>query len=202
MAAATVALRRMDAVHRRVRGVLGEPVGRFPAGTSYDASDAALRLWVHATLVDTSLLVYERFVAPLSARDRAHYYAESRVLAGLLGIPEPLTAPNLEEFRGYVARVLATDVAVGSTARTLVRLILRPPTPMSLRAVGLLLEFVTVGLLPPELRESYGYRWSRAREQALDSLACAVRGALPAIPPAIRFVPAERARIRRLRIGA
>jgi uncharacterized protein (DUF2236 family) len=200
-AAATAAVRRMDAVHRRVRGVLAEPVGRFPAGTPYDATDPLLRLWVHATLVDTSLLVYERFVAPLSARDRVRYYAESRVLAGLLGIPESLIPDSLEAFRGYVAGVLAADVAVGSTARTLVRLIFHPPAAVSLRVVGPLLEFITVGLVPPAVRELYGYRWSRARERALDSLARAVRRALPVIPPAIRFAPAERASGRRLRIG-
>src|SRR5262245_7172864 len=44
-AAATAAVRRMDAVHGRVRGVLDEPVGRFQAGTPYDATDPLLRLW-------------------------------------------------------------------------------------------------------------------------------------------------------------
>src|SRR5215831_14539959 len=34
---ARAAVRRMDTVHARVRGVLTASVGRFPAGTSYDA---------------------------------------------------------------------------------------------------------------------------------------------------------------------
>src|ERR671935_2647144 len=59
--AASESLRR---VHERVRGVddRGEP---------YRALDPELLLWVHATLIDTSLTVYERYVAPLTAREKS-----------------------------------------------------------------------------------------------------------------------------------
>src|SRR5207302_9917777 len=35
------------AVHARVRGVTLEPLGRFPAGTTYSATTPELLLWVH-----------------------------------------------------------------------------------------------------------------------------------------------------------
>src|SRR3982751_1696462 len=54
--------RRVRAMHRRVRGELAEPVGRFPAGTPYAADDPELLLWVLACLVNSSLVVYERYV--------------------------------------------------------------------------------------------------------------------------------------------
>src|SRR5690242_18070738 len=82
-AAALAAARAIDGVHARVHGTLPEPVGPFAAGTPYDARDPALLLWVFATLVDTALLVYERFVGRLSASDRATYYDEGKTTGRL-----------------------------------------------------------------------------------------------------------------------
>jgi uncharacterized protein (DUF2236 family) len=197
MVSAMTAVRRMDAVHRRVCGVLRESVGAYVAGTRYDARDPALRLWVHATLVDTSLTVYERFVKCLTPAERAQYYAESRELAHVLGIPEEMIPATIEEFRDYVARMLSTGIAVGAPARTLARLIFRPRA-RSLRAIAPLVEFVTVGLLPSDVRDQYGYGWSPRREQALETLAGALRRTLPALPSVVRVVPPARAAERRL----
>src|SRR3954462_3837965 len=47
------ATRRVRAMHRRVRGELAQPAGRFPAGTPFAADDPELLLWVLATLVDS-----------------------------------------------------------------------------------------------------------------------------------------------------
>jgi len=198
MDSAKAAVQRMDAVHRRVRGVLQEPVGPFPAGTPYDATDPALRLWVHATLIETSLLVYDRFVAPLSAIEQTRYYADSCEMARVLGIPESMIPATIAEFRTYCSRMLATDIAVGATARDLACLIFRPPRAVSLRVIGPLAKFVTVGLLQPKVREQYGYRWSPLQEQALETVARAIRRALPAIPSVLRVVPQARAVERRL----
>src|SRR5688500_9264170 len=46
------------AVHAHVHGTTRERLGPFPAGTPYAAADPDLMLWVHATLVGTSLAVY------------------------------------------------------------------------------------------------------------------------------------------------
>src|SRR5262249_47390504 len=50
------------AVHARVQGRTSMQLGPFPAGTPYSASDPDLMLWVHGTLVQTSLALYCRFV--------------------------------------------------------------------------------------------------------------------------------------------
>jgi uncharacterized protein (DUF2236 family) len=189
---AQAAVRRMDTVHARVRGVLREAVGRFPAGTPYDAMDPELRLWVHATLIDTSLVVYQRFVAPLTHAQEAEYWADSCAVAQLLGIPESMIPTTLDDFRAYVARTLTRDVAVGPATRTLARRIFHPGAAMLVPAVAFL-KLVTVGLLPPEVRRQYGYRWSRGRARLLDAFAAAVRAALPAMPRVLRVAPAARA---------
>src|SRR5690606_28375812 len=45
------------------------------AGVGYRANDPALLAWVLATLIDTGLLMYRRFVGPLGAREAEAYYA-------------------------------------------------------------------------------------------------------------------------------
>ena len=51
------ATRRVRSMHGRVQGVLGEPAGRYPAGTPYSATDPALLLWILGTLAATAAQV-------------------------------------------------------------------------------------------------------------------------------------------------
>ena len=57
------AARRVRVMHERVHGSLPEAMGRYPAGTRTRRWDPELLLWVHATLVDTALLVHGRMGA-------------------------------------------------------------------------------------------------------------------------------------------
>src|SRR2546421_2127774 len=59
--------------------------GATPAGEPYAALDPHLLLWVYATLIDSSLVAYETFVAPLAPTDRDRYYAELRAVGPLWG---------------------------------------------------------------------------------------------------------------------
>jgi uncharacterized protein (DUF2236 family) len=60
--------RRVRAMHRRVSWEID--------GTVYRADDPALLLWVLATLVDSALLVYQRYVGPLSREERDAYWQD------------------------------------------------------------------------------------------------------------------------------
>lgn len=199
---AAAALRRFEAVHRPVRGVLAHAEGPYPAGTPYDAGDPRLRLWVHATLVDTALVCFRRFVRPWRPGEAEAYYRDTCELARRFGIPVPLLPPTLDAFGAYLERALAREIAVGPTARALARQIFRPPGAPALGLVGALVRFVTAGLLPPAVRAQYGFRWSPARERVLEALARTLRATLPALPPLLRFVPPARAAARRRRRAA
>ena len=74
------ATRRVRAMHRRVRGELAAPAGRFAAGTPYAADDPALLLWILAALADSAAVVYQRYVTVLSAAER-----DNRAVAPPLG---------------------------------------------------------------------------------------------------------------------
>ena len=71
--------RRVRAMHRRVHGELSEPAGRFPAGTPYAADDPELLLWILAAIVDSSLLVYGKYVRRLSRDERAAYWQDYKL---------------------------------------------------------------------------------------------------------------------------
>jgi uncharacterized protein (DUF2236 family) len=187
------AVREIERVHARVHGVLDADVGPFPRGTPYDATDATLLLWVWATLVDTALVTYERFVAPLGGAARAAYYRQSRIAARLLGIPDDLVPATLAGFGAYVDGMIRGDaLAVGPASREIAASIARPPLPLGLgRAFGAA-QLFTVGLLPPILRARYGFRWTSGHETVLGAVAAVTRRALPFLPARIRLVPHAR----------
>jgi uncharacterized protein (DUF2236 family) len=183
----------IERAHASVRGVLAEAVGRFRHGAAYDASDPALLFWVHATLVDSALAAYERFVGTLSARSRRAYYMQSRIAARLFRIPERLIPPTYDAFRAYVDEMVGGDtLAVGTAGRELAAAILAPPLPVGVRQIVGATGLVTRGLLPPRLRAEFGLPWSAAADAALSTLAATSRALLPMLPSSLRFLPHAR----------
>ncbi len=172
-AAALEAARRVERAHARVRGRLADGAGRFPAGTAYSGRDPELMLWVWATLVDTALVVTDRFVGPLAPEARESYYAEQRVVARVLGIPAELLPADCAGFAAYFEGMLAGDaLAVTHTAREIASAVLDPP--LRLPATGVA-RLVTAGLLPARLREAFGLAWDAARERRLEELCASAR---------------------------
>lgn len=187
------AVREIERVHARVHGVLDADVGPFPRGTTWSANDPPLLRWVWATLVDTALLVYERFVASLSPMERATYYEESKIGARMLGVPDALIPPTIDAFGRYVAGMLDGDtLAVGPASREIAASILRPPLPIGIRQLAGTTALFTAGLLPAPLRERYGLGWDPARETLLRTIAATTRLGLPLLPGPLRFMPHAR----------
>ena len=193
-------LRRFDALHARVTGRLPDTAGPFPAGMAYTAEDPALKLWVHATLIDTALMTYERFVGRLSPAEQARFYEESKLLGQRLGIPGAIIPPTLHDFDRYMAEMLAGDtLRVTDTARALARAVLDPPIWIVPRTGVRLVGLITAGLLPEGLRRDFGLRWDARRQGALDALSWTIRSLLPVVPSPLRLMPQARAASRRLR---
>ncbi|HEY7205195.1 MAG TPA: oxygenase MpaB family protein [Methylomirabilota bacterium] len=195
----TAAASRINAIHDRVHGRLGEAAGGEPAGAGYDAHDPALLTWVHATLLDSFLLAYRLFVAPLDRAAGDRYCAEASGIEPLLGIPAgrlPRTEAQLQDY--LETTVSSGAIEVTGTARRLSREILAPPVPRLLRPALRLAALPAVGLLPPDIRAAYGLTWSRGQARALDVLAAVSRRALPLTPCALRYWPDARLAERRL----
>ena len=176
--------RRMAAavkeVHRRVRGA------------GYYANDPALLLWVHATLVDTTLRIHRRFLRPLGERDANDFYDQSKVLAQALGVPMRAQPETLADFRVYM-RDMVGSIEVSDTGRELARKVFHPKVPWFTEPLTepamMLVRQLTAGLLPRPLREQFGFGWDARRKAALLAAGAASRQVLPRVPSSLRRIP-------------
>jgi uncharacterized protein (DUF2236 family) len=185
--------RRVRALHARVHGTLATDMGPFPAGTPYDARDPELLMWVHATLVDTALLIYRTYVGALSADEQESYYQDMKALARLFGTPERAIPDTLADFEAYRRSMLDSElICVTPEARALARAVLGPPLPIVARPAWEVVRFATAGFLPRKLRRGYGFVWTPAHRVVLAGSATALRrGVLPLLPGRLRELPAS-----------
>lgn len=183
-------------VHAPIQGKLKEHALPFGPDTPYTASSPPLLLWVWATLVDTAPLVYQRAVSPLTARQRAAFYRDSREWAMRLGIPAKLIPATWQEFQAYM-RTTLSRLSISPTARKLASHVLFPPgMPLIL---SFALALVTVELLPPPVRKGYGLRHTEVQKTCARFLLSAVHLLWPLIPK--RFQSAETLRSLLLRLA-
>lgn len=179
----------VQAVHARVQGRTRTRLGPFPAGTSYSASDPELMLWVHATLVHSSLAAYERFVEPLTPEDRERYNDEMNLVAVLFGVPAEVLPDTYGEFRSYFESQVRSDaITVTEPAREVAEVILAAPLPAPLRLLAPAHRLATARILPPKLRAQYGLRWTGLHERALPLAGATVcYGTAPVLSAAARL---------------
>jgi uncharacterized protein (DUF2236 family) len=188
------AIARMNAIHAAVGGTVPE------TGRPYAAREPRLLLWVHETLIDTALRIYERFVAPLTPGEADAYHAEGCQIAIRLGVPADELPPTLAGLRADMRqRVASGEVAVSPTARRLRDAVLYP-SRFPPRWVWDAAHLVSFSLLPPEIRAGYEIPWSDAQERAVERVARASRLLLPVLPRALRYMPQARRAERRLRL--
>jgi uncharacterized protein (DUF2236 family) len=178
---ARAATERVTALHATVVGERD--------GIAYSALDPELMVWVHATLVDSGLVAYERLVSRLAVAEKERYLGEMRAFAGAFGVPTEAIPSDLGAFGAYVNRQVS-ELEVSGEARRLALGILRPPVPRTAAPVRELQRLLTVGLLPSRLRSAYGLRWSPGRERAFGAACGCVRGVLTApLPRRLRWWP-------------
>ena len=179
---ALAAARRVHKIHTRIQGTIPERIGAWQAGTPYHANDADALRWVHATLVDTTVVVRERLDAALPLAVKDAYIVELNRFAALFGIPRDRLPRSWAEHAAYMERMLASDqLAVAPCAREMASFLVgrsglaQPP-------LGRVLELVTASLLPPHLADAFGLARSRVSDAA-------VRAALRAFGPVYRRIP-------------
>ncbi len=190
------ATRRVRSMHGKVSGVTRERAGRFPAGTPYAADDPVLLLWILATLVDSALLVYGKYVRRLSRDERDAYWQDYKVVGNLFGLADAEMPDTIEDFEAYMHDFLTgDDLFITDEARELaVQIVMRPPVPVAVRPLLELANQITVGLLPPRIRKGYGLRWDPLRDVALHGGAEYLkRVVVPVLPDRLRLVSMARA---------
>jgi uncharacterized protein (DUF2236 family) len=144
-------------IHRRVHGHLREPVGVFPAGTRYSAEDPALVLWVHATVLESTLLAYRAVVGDVTTVEADRYCAEAAMAAIDLGAEPDAVPRHSAALEDYLTSVQASGtLVVGADARIVAHHVLRGPLATIASPAGWLNRLATAAWLPPGLRAEYG----------------------------------------------
>jgi len=193
--AARAEIRRLNGLHRSI------------AGAGYTARDPDLALWVHATLVDTTIAAYDAWLEPMPRDQRARYYAETLPIGRAFGVPADLLPPDLSAFESYVASMLAPDgpIRVSPVASDLADAVLHPPLGPVMPALAAVPArfyawtlWPSIGLLPASVRTDYGFRWGPIERAVSAWLVAGWRGWRPLLPVTFRQMPQALAADRRV----
>jgi uncharacterized protein (DUF2236 family) len=190
---------RVRAMHARVSGRIKEPVGRYPAGTPYRADQPDLLLWVLFTLVDSGIVIYRKYVASMSRAEEAAYWDDYKVVGELFGLRRSDLPETLEDLDDYRREMLEGDtLLVTPWARERAReIVLEPPVPWIARPLLETANFITIALLPDQIRDQYGFAPlppAQVRKALVAGGAEYVkRLVIPFLPERLRLVPSARA---------
>jgi uncharacterized protein (DUF2236 family) len=183
---ALAAARHLYALHARIRGELKEGTAGWKRGTHYEANEINALLWVYSTLVESAVMAYECAVGPLSAGEREQYYAESRTMAALFGIPTAALPATWDAFLAFSREMQASDaVGVSEDARKYAARLLagagswiRPP---------LWYRALTVAWLPERLRAEFFPGFGEAEWEAAGNAARRLPAIYRRLPAVLRF---------------
>jgi len=180
----------INAIHDRVNGRVSTG-----AGATYSAHDPELQRWVHATLLDSLVMAYERFVAPLTQAERDRHCAEAAIMEPLLGMPAAWLPRDAAALDSYMLAMLSGGtLVVTDTSRALARALLYPPGWRVAWPAFRVMQLLTIGTLPPDIRQAYGFEWRARDERALARWTKVMRTARQLLPRAASEWPMARRR--------
>jgi uncharacterized protein (DUF2236 family) len=148
---------RVRDVHRTIHGI------DRVTGRPYAADDPVLLLWIHATLVESFLAAYRRFVGPLGGADGDRYVAEMVRQATLVGLRED-EVPVTEAGNRAFIESCGPDLQVTRGALEAVDTVLHPPLPLGRRPVWWVAGQAAISLMPDDAAEMLGIRRHPAAE--------------------------------------
>lgn len=193
---ALAAARHLHHRHATIVGRLTEAIGPFGSGSPYCANEAAALRWVHATLVETALIVHDLILPPLSVEERELYWAESRLYGALFGLTTADLPADWDSFAAYNAAMTQSDtLSISTAAREVAGQIfagdrpwLRPPRWY---------QALSAQLLPDRLRVGFGFAFDERDRKAAERALARIRRVYPKIPARLRYVgPYQEAQAR------
>ena len=196
-AGARAEIRRLNALHREI------------TGPGYAARDPELSLWVHATLVDSTMAVADAWLEPLVRPGAPRTTRRPARSAGRSAFRSRCYRPTSTRSRTTSTRcsVRAGRSACRRSRASWPSAVLNPPlAPLARMARGRARVgayawtlWPSVGLLPASVREDYGLRWG-VRERLVSAwLVAGWRAWRPILPASFRQMPKALAADRRMR---
>jgi uncharacterized protein (DUF2236 family) len=191
--------RRVHNIHTGIKGELPEDSGAFARGSYYQANEAHAMFWVHATLWDTQMRMYELVYPALSPEEKDIYYQETKLFAWLFGIPDELIPEDWRAFQAYMDAMYDSDVlTVSSVGREMGDMIFSFDLPFAKLPLQWL-RTITAELMPERLAREFGLPADSAdRRKTLERSLRWIRRVYPRLPGRLRYVPPYQEALGRL----
>jgi uncharacterized protein (DUF2236 family) len=188
VAEATDISKRVYRIHAAISGKLDDVPGQDVA--PYRALDPEAVFWVGATLIDTTILIFERMVRPLAPEEKDRMVRESIPFWVIFGAPAESCAQTWDDLHGYVVRRSESLAPlVGESARTQAALLFQPQMPL-VQSVFDQIRLITAELLPASLQRAFRMELDPRERLLARSWLFAAERLRPRLPSLIRFVPA------------
>jgi uncharacterized protein (DUF2236 family) len=196
---AFAAARRVHAIHTRVHGTISHGIGSWAAGTEYHANNADALRWVHATLMDTVIVVRERLGGPLPRHTKDAYTIEMNRFAQLFGIPRAKLPASWADHAAYMDRMIGSaELAVAPCAKEMAMFLLGRAGSMRQPRLGRIAEALTGSMLPAHLAREFGIASSALSNASVRASLAAIAPVYRRLPGALVAIPARSEARRRL----
>jgi uncharacterized protein (DUF2236 family) len=181
----------------RVHGIHKHIKGTKPNGEPYHALEPRAYAWVHATLASALVDGHRFFGTPMAPHETQDFYDEWRRLGRLIGVRDDDLPADWAGFREYFDATIAGELQDNPTVHVVLETLgepAPPPVPEIPPALWKVLRrpmsgqarLMTVGMLPPALRDKLGLPWTRRQDAAFRALARVLRASRPLIVGPLR----------------
>ena len=150
-AAAEQAAARVRRIHEHITGT------DTITGQRYEASDPALLLWVHATLVDSGIVAAGMFGTSLPPLDADRYVAEMVAAAELVGVPAGQVPASLSDLDSYLTASRPALRCTPAAAESMAYLLDPPGLDEDIAEIWADIREGVVATLPSWAQDMYGY---------------------------------------------
>lgn len=175
-------VRMVNRAHRPVRSAPGAEVG-------YTAFDPDLQLWVAGCMYYGGRDMWQRMAGPLDADSADRLYRGFQAYGTSLQVPAELWPADSRAYDAYVERIL-DGIVIDERVRDYGAALLDSAGhPFPARPVIRLMRFVTIGLLPDQLRAAYDFPWNPADQRRFDLLMRVGASVHRATPRRVRELP-------------
>lgn len=194
------AARDVRRIHEAVKGRLPYDAGVFVNGSEYRANEEQAMIWVHATLWETLMLMYEQSIGPVSKADKEKYYQETKLFAYLFGIREEALPETWDDFLAYCEEMRTNGTLVVTPASKELQEFL-----YGVKGVGIFLwgpmqvmKVVTAANMPQDLNEGFGFGYGPVRNAMYKTMMWTSRVGHKVTPGFITKSPAHKEAVARL----
>jgi uncharacterized protein (DUF2236 family) len=196
--------RKIRDFHTHIKGVDGQ-------GRRYHALDPDVYFWAHATIFDALFQMIDLFDHPMTEAEKERLYAEGCAAYRAYGVSDRVVPPDWASFQEYFDRMCREELVITPAARGLITFAKEPPATFPLvpaplyrlarRPTAKPLWWLSVGTMPPVIRERIGEVWTPRDERLHRLFRRTVSTVWRVVPPRVKYTKRARDGYARAGIG-